>query len=86
MKTKFKMTILQAYALHGSVSYGDISAPRLRDILLGDQPEPSEKPRVGQALMEMPGVSAFDLAAELGMSYQALNDRAMSLCGRPLPS
>ncbi len=36
--------------------------------------------------MEMPGDAAYDLAAELGVSFQALNARAEALCGRGIPT
>ena len=80
------MTVLEMYAQHGSVSYGEITAARFRDILLGAVPEEDEIARVGQALMEMPGNAAYDLAAELGISFQTLNTRAEILCGCGLPS
>ena len=80
-----KMTMLEAYAQHGSVSYGEINASRLREVLLGAAPVAGERASVVQALTEMPGVSAHDLAAELCMSYADLNDRALALCGRGLP-
>lgn len=80
------MTVLEMYAQHGSVSYGELSASRLRAILLGAAPAREELSRVGQALMEMPGDAAYDLAAELGVSFQALNARAEALCGRGIPA
>ncbi len=79
------MTTLEAYAMHGSVSYGLLEADRLRDILLGSPPVPQEEPRIYQALMEMPGKCAHDLAAELGLSYQQLSARTIDLCGQGLP-
>ena len=79
------MTVLEMYAQHGSVSYGEITAQRLQDILLGKSPAEDEIASVRQALMEMPGDAAYDLAIELGLSYQALNTRAQALCGRGLP-
>ena len=79
------MTVLEMYAQHGSVSYGEIAAHRLREILLGEVPSYAELPRVRQALMEMPGHTAHDLAKELGVSFQALNARADELCGQELP-
>lgn len=86
MRVHRKMTTLEAYAQHGSVSYGEISAARLSEILCGATPDADERASVVQALTEMPGSSAYDLAAELGMTYASLNDRAVSLCGRGLPS
>ncbi len=80
-----KMTVLEAYAHHGSISYGKISAPRLKEILLGDAPNDDESPCVFQALMEMHGALAFDLAVELGISYDSLNNRALILCEQSLP-
>ena len=79
------MTVLEMYAQHGSVSYGEITAPRLRTILLGDDPDREELACVGQALMEMPGNMAHDLAAELGMSFEALDARAGALLGERIP-
>ncbi len=80
-----RMTALEAYAQHGSVSYGAISPIRLKFILLGAQPEAGERPRVRQALLEMPGSYAFDLAAELGVSHRKLNERSFALLGEGLP-
>ena len=80
-----KMTVLEAYAQHGSVSYGKITPTRFGRILRGDVPVGGERARVRQALMEMPGKYAFDLASELNMSYAALNQRSLDLLGEELP-
>ena len=80
------MSVLESYAHHGSMSYGQISPSRLHEILLGDEPDSAERARVGQALLEMPGRSAFDLAAELRMTHDALNTRCLELFGHPLPT
>jgi hypothetical protein len=79
------MNTLEAYAHHGSTSYGLISPQRLRDILFGEAPVGAELARVEQALMETPGAYAYDLAGELGLSYESLNERARKLLGRDLP-
>ena len=81
----YPVTTLEAYAQHGSVSYGAISALRLKSILLGAHPETNEVPRIRQALMEMPGICAFDLAVELNISYETLNQRSLTLLGQKLP-
>lgn len=86
MSTRRKMTTLEAYAQHGSVSYGEIDAKRLSEILYGADLHADERASVSQALMEMPGSSAHDLAAELGMTYDSLNDRTVAICGRGLPT
>lgn len=86
MRAHRKMTTLEAYAQHGSVSYGEINAARLSEILCGATPDADERASVVQALTEMPGFSAYDLAVELGMTYASLNDRAVVLCGRGLPT
>lgn len=80
-----KMTLLEMYAQHGSVSYGELTPARLRDILLGDAPVGHERARIRQALTELPGKYAFQLAAELNLSYGALNERALDLLGEELP-
>jgi len=79
------MTTLDAYAMHGSTSYGLLEAERLREILLGNPPARREEPCVYQALMEMPGKCAHDLAAELGIPYDRLLARTVELCGQGLP-
>lgn len=81
-----QMTLLEAYAQHGSVSYGQITAARFGSILLGDEPVGHERARVRQALLEMPGRYAFDLASELDISYTALNQRSLDLLGEELPA
>lgn len=80
-----KMTLLEAYAQHGSVSYGQITSARLRSILLGAPPIGHERARVRQAMMEMPGKYAFELAVELNISYAVLNQRCLDLLGEELP-
>ena len=80
-----QMTLLEAYAQHGSVSYGELTPVRFGSILLGDTPVGNERARVRQALMEMPGKYAFDLASELNLSYDALNQRSLDLLGEELP-
>jgi hypothetical protein len=79
------MNTLEAYAHHGSTSYGPLAPQRLKDILFGDIPVGAELARVEQALMETPGAYAYDLAVELGITYESLNDRARKLLGRDLP-
>ena len=81
-----KMTLLEAYAQHGSVSYGKLTPARFGSILLGDPPVGDERARIRQALMEMPGKYAFDLASELNLSYAALNQRSLDLLGEELPA
>jgi len=80
-----RMTMLEIYAHHGSVSHGPTGAGRLREILLGTAPVGAERSRTRQALMEMPGSDAFDLAHEIGISFRELNDRAVSLFGKEIP-
>jgi len=70
-----RLSVLDTYAHHGSVSHRPIIAARLREILLGDSPVGAERSRTRQALMEMPGSDAFDLAHEVGISFPELNDR-----------
>lgn len=53
------MTWLAVYAQHGSCSYGELSAERLREILLGDAPAPDERASVRQALLEAASSSIF---------------------------
>ena len=80
-----ELTILETYARHGSTSYGHITPVRLEHILLGDNPDGREYSQVRQALMEMPGKCAFKLAAELGLSHEALNKRSLDILGEELP-
>ncbi|TVP71695.1 MAG: hypothetical protein EA339_08650 [Rhodobacteraceae bacterium] len=80
------MTTLQAYAAHGSVSYGEIGAERFAEIVRGDAPTHSEKVSICQGLTEMHAASinqnsADELAAELGMTRTALEARCQELCG-----
>lgn len=85
------MTWLAAYAQHGSCSYGDLSAKRLREILLGDAPAPDERESVRQALLETDAVAlncapAQELADELGLTLAQLDARCVELTGRKLGS
>jgi len=80
-----RMTMLETYAQHGSVSYGPLTPTRFEHILRGDSPSVHERARIRQALMEMPGNCAFELAAEIGVSYEALNKRSLELLGEELP-
>lgn len=73
------MTMLEMYAHHGSISYGPITAERLRTILLGDEPTEAECVRAEQAMLEMPLHNAYDLAVELGIPCQTLDARAVEL-------
>lgn len=85
------MTWLAAYAQHGSCSYGEISAARLREILLGDAPARDEQASVRQALLEMDAVAlncspAQELAVELGLTLAQLDARCVGLTGDRLGS
>jgi len=80
-----KESWLDFYAVSGSVSYGRITAERMRDILLGSEPDEGEKVRLRQGLMETPGAPAHDLAHELGVSFFELDDRVKELLGSRLP-
>lgn len=76
-----RMTVLAMYAQHGSCSYGEISAERLRAILHGDAPTDAERVRFEQAMLEMPADSVPDLATEIGMTAAEIEARTMALCG-----
>lgn len=81
-----RMTTLQAYAGHGSTSYGEISADRFAEIVRGDTPTKEEQVSVCQGLTEMHTNSigrdvAGELAVELGMTRTALETRCRELCG-----
>ena len=78
---KKRMTVLAMYAQHGSCSYGEISAARLRSILHGDTPTDAERVRFEQAMLEMPADSVPDLAAEIGMTAAEIEERTIALCG-----
>lgn len=76
------MTWLAVYAQHGSCSYGELSAERLREILLGDAPAPDERASVSQALLENDAVAlncapAQELANELGLTLAQLDARCV---------
>lgn len=80
------MMTLQAYAAHGSTSYGEISAARFAEIVRGDAPTPDERLSVCQGLTEMHATSigrdvADELAAEIGVTRAALEARCQELCG-----
>lgn len=84
--TRRQMTILQAYAAHSSVSYGEISAERFAEIVKRAAPTTGEKVSVCQGLTEMHAVSinrdmAAELAEELGLSRAAVEARCRELCG-----
>lgn len=81
-----RMTTLQAYAAHGSVSYGEISPERFAEIVRGDTPTTGEKISVCQGLTEMHATSigrdvARELAAEVGATRAELEARCQELCG-----
>lgn len=81
-----RMTTVEAYAAHGSVSYGDISARRFAEIVRGDAPTTGERVSVCQGLTEIHASSvnresADELAAELGMTRAAIEARCRELCG-----
>lgn len=85
------MTVLEAYAHHGSASYGEITPARLRDILFGDAPSDGEHARIAQALLETPATGlhrdpAVELAAELGLTLDQLEARCVELTGERLGS
>ena len=80
------MTMLQVYALRGSISYGEMTADRLRDILLGDAPAADERASLMQALVETDATAlncnpATALAEELGMTLARLEVRCVELTG-----
>lgn len=80
------MTWLAVYAQHGSCSYGELSARRLRKILLGGAPTPDEQASVEQALLEVDAVSlncapAQELADELQLTLAQLDARCVELTG-----
>ncbi len=79
-----KMSILEAYAHHGSISYGVITAERLGAVLLGSEPTEAEIPCIRQALLESSIDAACDLAVEMGIPFQDLEARARELCGEEL--
>lgn len=81
-----RMTALELYAHHGSTSYGSLTTERLRQILEGDTPNRDEIARVGQAFDEIPGAIAFDLAVEMGISYERLNGRVKEIIGHGVPA
>jgi len=86
-----KITMLEAYALHGSCSYGEISPVRLKEIILGATPAARERPCVNQALLEMAAIGlyrdpAVDLASELGITLAQLEARCVELTGHKLGS
>lgn len=81
-----RMTTLQAFAAHGSVSYDEISPERFAQIVMGDAPTPGEKVSVCQGLTEMHATSinrdvAGELSAEIGVTRAALGARCQQLCG-----
>lgn len=81
-----RMTTVQAYAAHSSVSYGEINAERFAEIMKGDAPTTGEKVRVCQGLTEMHAASinrdsAEELATELGMTRANVEARCHELCG-----
>ena len=83
---KRRMSTVEAYALHASISYGQIDPARFAEIVTGDPPSKSEKTRVCQSLTEMhadaiSGADAVALADELGITRKALEARCQQLCG-----
>ena len=75
-----KMTVLEMYAQHGSCSYGEIGAERLRSILQGEHPSSAERARFGQAMLETPAYIAPELAAEISMTVAAIEQRTIKIC------
>jgi hypothetical protein len=78
-----RMTVLAMYAQHGSCSYADITAARLREILQGAVPAYEELPSVRQAMTEMPAHLVPRLAEEIGMTADQIIRRTIQLCGEP---
>lgn len=83
------MTRIEAYAHHGSISYGQISPERFVEIVKGSVPTVGEKVRVCQGLTETHASSincenADELAKELGVTREALEVRCEELCGRAM--
>lgn len=77
-------TALESVASHGGVSYGYLPALRLRAILLGGEPTQAELARVFQALSETPLYRLATLSHEIGLPFEALNDRFVTLFGTTL--
>jgi len=69
------MNVLEAFALHGSTSYGTLSPCRLQRILEGEAPTDAELPRVYQAVMEMPYGCLLQLSRHTGISCEAIAER-----------
>ncbi len=81
---KFQRTALESAAAHGGISYGYLPAERLRAILLGDEPAKEEFARVFQALSETPLYRLATLSREIGLPFNALNERFSILFGTSL--
>lgn len=91
MTTRPRMTRLEAYAQHGSCSYGEISPERLRDILRGDAPKKGEHSSIRQALLETPAIGlhsnpAAELASEVGLTLAQIEARCVELTGETMGS
>lgn len=66
----------------GSVSYGVLPAERLMEILgQGSAPDAGERARLYQAISESEPNLLFGLAAEAGMTMDALEARVAALLG-----
>lgn len=79
-----RRTALESAAAHGSTSYGELSPQRLRAVLLGAEPTSAESARIFQALSETPLYRLATLSREIGLSYEDLGRRFMTLFGTGL--
>ena len=80
------MTTVQAYAAHGSVSYGEISAERFAEIVKGDVSTTNKRVSVCQGLTEMRASSinrdsTDEVAAEIGITRADIEARCREPCG-----
>ena len=83
------MKMIEVYALRGSISYGELTPTRLKEILLGASPADAEKASVFQSLVEtdavtLNGTPAADLALELNLTLEELDARCIELTGKHL--
>jgi hypothetical protein len=79
-----RRTALESAAAHGGTSHGHLPAQRLRAVLLGAEPTSAELAQIFQALSETPLYRLATLSREIGVSYEDLDRRFMSLFGTGL--
>ncbi len=72
---------MRSYARHGSTSHGRLPPERLAAILRGAAPEGPEVARLRQALLETPATGLASLAADIGLSVAAVEERLVELFG-----